>query len=105
MDGKPLARTEFRKPRGSLWEAVLAPAFISPDEKPARSKPVDGVLMSDLHVTDPKSFTCNRDASKLETIYRALSSTCSMANYNCSRICQLEGAIFKDYVNGDHHLL
>lgn len=105
MDEKPLARTEFRKPRGSLWEAVLAPAFISPDEKPARSKPVDGVLMSDLHVANPTRLTCNRDASKLETIYRALSSTCSMENYNCSRIGQLEGAIFKDYVNGDDDLL
>jgi len=104
-DNQPLARTELDKPRESLWETVLAPAFNNPDYKPARATPVDGVLMSDLRGMDPSSFTCSRDASKLETIYRALRSNYTKAYSNYTRSGQLEGGIFKDYVNGDHQLL
>jgi len=104
-DNQPLARTELAKPRGSLWETVLCPAFNNPDYKPARATPVDGVLMSDLRGMDPSSITCSRDTSKLETIYRALRSNYTKAYSNYTRSGQLEGGIFKDYVNGDHQLL
>jgi len=66
-DGRPLSRAELDKPRDSLWDFVLAPAFNSPEYKPARARAVDGVIESDLRGMDPTGFTCQRDASKLET--------------------------------------
>jgi len=104
-DNWPQARTDLDKPRGSLWETVLAPAFNNFDYKPARATPVDGVLMSVLRGMDPSSFTCSRDASKLETVYRALRANYTKAYSNYTRSGQLERDILKDYVNGDHQLL
>jgi len=104
-DNQPLSRAELDKPRQSLWDAVLAPAFNNLEYKPARATPVDGVLASDLRGMDPTRFTCSREASKLETIYRALRSNYTKAYSNYTRSGQMEGGIFKDYTNGDHQLL
>jgi len=38
---------------------------------------------------DPSSFTCSRDASKLETIYRALRSNYTKPDSNYTRSGQL----------------
>ena len=104
-DNQPLSRAELYKPRQSLWDAVLAPAFNNPEYKPARATPVDGVLASDLRGMDPTRFTCSQEASKLETIYRALRSNYTKAYSNYTRSGQMEGGIFKDYTNSDHELL
>jgi len=104
-DNQPLSRAELDKPRQSLWDAVFAPAFNYPEYKPARATPVDCVLASDLRGMDPTRFTCSREASKLETIYRALRSNYTKAYSSYTRSGQMEGGIFKDYTNGDHQLL
>jgi len=104
-DSQPLSRAQHDKPRDGLWHGVLAPAFNNADYKPARVTPVDGVLESDLRGFDPTGITSPREASKLETIYRALRSNCTKAFSNYTRSGQMEGAIFKDFVNGDHQLL
>jgi len=54
---------------------------------------------------DPTRFTFSREASKLETICRALRSNYTKAYSNYTRGGQMEGGIFKDYTNGDHELL
>jgi len=104
-DGRPLSRAELDKPRDSLWDSVLAPAFNNPEYKPARARAVDGVLESDLRGMDPTRFTCRRDASKLETIYRAMRSNYTKTYANYTRSGQLEGGVFKDFINGEHQLL
>jgi len=104
-DNQPLSRSELDKPREVLWEAVLAPAFNNLDYMPTRVNPVDGVLLSDLRGMDPTHFTCRRDASKLESTYRAVRSNYTKAYANDTRSGQLEGGIFKDYIKGDHQLL
>ena len=86
-------------------DAVLAPAFNKPEYKPARARPVDSVLASDFRGKDPTRFTFSREASKLETICRALRSNYTKAYSNYTRGGQMEGGIFKDYTNGDHQLL
>ena len=88
-----------------LWDGVLAPSFNNADYKPARAAPVDGVLESGLRGFDPTRIRCPREASKLETIYRALRSNYTKWYSNYTRSGQMEGTIFNDYVNGDHELL
>jgi len=104
-DNQPLSRAELDKPREGLWEALLAPAFNNPDYMPTRVNPVDEVLLSDLRGMDPTRFTCRRDASKLESISRAVRSNYTKDFANYTRSGQLEGGIFKDYIKGDHQLL
>ena len=104
-DGRPLSRAELDKPRDSLWDSVLAPAFNNQEYKPERERAVDGVLESDLRGMHPTRFTCQRDASKLETIYRAMRSNYTKTYANYTRSGQLEGGVFKDFINGEHQLL
>ena len=99
-DNQPLSRAELDKLRQSLWDAVLAPEFNNLEYKPARATPVDGLLASDSRGMDQTRFTCSREASKLETIYRSLRSNYTKAYSNYTRSGQMEGGIFKNYTNG-----
>jgi len=104
-DSQPLSRAELEKRRDGLWDGVLAPAVNNSDCKPAQATPVDGVLESDLRGFDPTRITSTREASELDTLYCALRSDYNRAYSNFTRSGQMEGAIVKDYVNGDHPLL
>jgi len=104
-DGRTLSCTELDKPRDSLWDFVLDPAFNNPEYEPAWARAVDGVLESDLRGMDPTRFTCRRDASKLETIYRAMTPIYTKTYANYTRSGQLEGGVFKEFFNGEHQLL
>jgi len=104
-DSQPLSRAELYKPRDGLCDGVRAPSLNNADYKPARATPVDGVLESYLRGFDPTRITCPREAYKLENIYRALRSKYTKACSNYTRSGQMEGAIYKDYVSGDHELL
>jgi len=84
---------------------VLTPAFSHPDYKPAWARAVDWVLKSDLRGMDPTRFTCRRDASKLETIYRAMRSIYIKTYANYTRSGQPEAGVFKEFTNEEHQLL
>ena len=105
FDSQPLSRAELEKLRDGLWDGVLAPAFNNSDCKPAQATPMDGVLESDLHGFDPSRITSTREASELDNLYCALRSDYNKAYSNYTRSGQMEGAIVKDYVNGDYPLL
>ena len=101
----PLTRTELDRAHAGLWTTTLAPLYNSASYLPTLAKLVDGVMEDDVRGIDPCRHSGPRDASKLETQYRAMRSAYTVAVEHHKGTGRNAPGELKNFVGGDSRLL
>lgn len=84
--------------------SLLGPAFNNPAYRPSKFKLVGGIMGVDLRGMDANRHTGPRYPSKLETSFRTMRSTYTVAVSKCEQ-SESNEPVFKENINGDHRLL
>jgi len=101
----PLTRAELDRAHAWLWTTTLAPLYNKESYLPTLAKLVDGVMEDDVRGIEPCRHSGSRDASKLETQYRALRSAYTVAVEHHKGSGKNAPGELKNYVGRDSRLL